>query len=119
MIIEGFSGIIGAVKAGQVKLIAVASPKRLAEFPDLPTVAETIPNFSAAGCTLLVAPVGTPKAIVEKVSADLAKVLGNDEIKSRLAATGSYPLVMTPDQVQTFVAQQQQTWLPILQRVFR
>lgn len=119
MIIEGYSGIIGAVKAGQVKLIAVASPKRLAEFPDLPTVAETIPNFAAAGCTLLVAPVGTPKAIVDKVSADLAKVLNSDEIKNKLAATGSYPRVMTPGEVQTFVAQQQQLWLPILQRVYR
>ena len=47
MIIEGYSGIVGAVKAGQVKLIAVASAERLPQFPDLPTVAETLPGFSA------------------------------------------------------------------------
>ena len=45
MIIEGYSGIVGAVKAGQVKLIAVASAERLPEFPDLPTVAETHPGL--------------------------------------------------------------------------
>ena len=45
MIIEGYSGIVGAVKAGQVKLIAVASPQRLPQFPDLPTVAETLPGL--------------------------------------------------------------------------
>ena len=74
MIIEGYPGIIGAVNAGQVKLIAVASPQRLPEFPDLPTVAETIPGFAAAGWLIVAAPLGTPAPIINKVSADLAKV---------------------------------------------
>jgi len=55
MIIEGFPGIIGAVNAGQVKLIAVASPQRLPELPDLPTVAEAVPGFAAAGWLILAA----------------------------------------------------------------
>jgi len=63
MIIEGYSGIVGSVKAGQVKLIAVASRERLPQFPDLPTVAETIPDFSATGWQVLVAPLGTPAPI--------------------------------------------------------
>jgi tripartite-type tricarboxylate transporter receptor subunit TctC len=117
MIIEGYSGIIGAVNAGQVKLIAVASPERLPEFPDLPTVAETIPGFAAAGWLVLVAPVGTPAPVISKVSADLNKVVNDADIKKRLAATGSYARAMTPDQVLAFVAKQQETWLPVLQRV--
>jgi tripartite-type tricarboxylate transporter receptor subunit TctC len=117
MIIEGYSGIIGAVNAGQVKLIAVASPERLPEFPDLPTVAETIPGFAAAGWLVLVAPVGTPAPVISKVSADLNKVLNDADIKKRLATTGSYARAMTPDQVLAFVAKQQETWLPVLQRV--
>ena len=47
MIIEGYSGVVGAARSGSIKLIAVASAKRLAEFPDVPTVAETIPGFQA------------------------------------------------------------------------
>lgn len=117
MIIEGYSGIIGAVNAGQVKLIAVASPQRLAEFPDLPTVAETIPGFAAAGWLVLVAPVGTPAPVISKVSADLNKVVNDADIKKKLALTGSYARAMTPDQVLAFVAKQQETWLPVLQRV--
>jgi tripartite-type tricarboxylate transporter receptor subunit TctC len=117
MIIEGYSGIIGAVNAGQVKLIAVASPERLAEFPDLPTVAETIPGFAAAGWLVVLAPVGTPAPIISKVNADLNKVLNDADIKKRLASTGSYARAMTPDQVLAFVAKQQETWLPVLQRV--
>ncbi len=60
MIIEGYSGIAGAVKAGQVKLIATGAAERLPEFPDLPTVAETLPGFLGLGWQVLVAPVGTP-----------------------------------------------------------
>jgi tripartite-type tricarboxylate transporter receptor subunit TctC len=117
MIIEGYPGIIGAVNAGQVKLIAVASPQRLPEFPDLPTVAETIPGFAAAGWLILAAPVGTPAPIISKVSADVAKVVGDPAVKKKLSATGSYTHAMTQDETQAFVAKQQETWLPVLQTI--
>jgi tripartite-type tricarboxylate transporter receptor subunit TctC len=68
MIIEGYSGIAGAARSGSIKLIAVASAKRLAEFPDVPTVAETIPDFQATGWAVLVAPIGTSEAIMEKIT---------------------------------------------------
>jgi len=116
LIIENYSGIVGAVKAGQVKLLATAAPERLPEFPDLPTVAETVPDFTATGWTVLLAPNGTPPAIIAKVSADLAKVDNDPDVKKRLAAIGSYSRAMTPDQVLAFVAKQQETWLPVLQR---
>jgi len=119
MMIEGYSGIIGAVNAGQVKLIAVASPQRLPEFPNLPTVAETIPGFTAAGWILLAAPLGTPGGIISKVSADTAKVLADPEVKRKLSATGSYAHAMTPAETQAFVDQQQATWLPVLQTIPR
>ena len=117
MIIEGYSGIVGAVKAGQVKLIAVASPERLPQFPDVPTVAETIPGFAARGWQVLVAPNGTPKPIIDKVSVDLAKVVTDAKFKERLANIGSYSRAMTPDEVLTFVQKEQDTWLPILQKI--
>src|SRR5271170_6464372 len=117
MIIEGYSGIVGAVKSGQLKLIAVASAARLPEFPDLPTVAETIPNFAATGWQVLVAPLGTPNDIVSKVSVDLAKAMDDPDFKKRLADIGSYSHAMTPDQVLAFVAKEQKTWLPVVAKV--
>ncbi|MFZ0776309.1 MAG: tripartite tricarboxylate transporter substrate binding protein [Xanthobacteraceae bacterium] len=116
MIIEGYSGIVGAVKAGQVKLIAVASPERLPQFPDLPTVAETLPGFRALGWQVLVAPNGTPTAIVGKVSDVLAKVVSDADFKKRLATIGSYSRAMTPEQTLAFVEKEQQTWGPMLQK---
>ncbi|HUC47746.1 MAG TPA: tripartite tricarboxylate transporter substrate binding protein [Xanthobacteraceae bacterium] len=117
VIIEGYSGIIGAVNAGHVKLIAVASPERLPEFPDLPTVAETIPGFSAAGWLILAAPLGTPKPIIDKVSADVAKAVQEPDVKKKLVATGSYTHPMTPEQTLAFVDKQQETWLPVLKTI--
>lgn len=117
MIIEGFSGIMGAVQAGQVKLIATGAAKRLPEFPNLPIVGETIPDLVAAGWIVMAAPLGTPPEIIKKVSADLTKVVSDPEIARKLATTGSYPNPMTPEQVQSFVAKQQDVWLPIVQKI--
>jgi tripartite-type tricarboxylate transporter receptor subunit TctC len=117
MIIEGYSGIVGAVNAGQVKLIAVASPERLPQFPDVPTVSETIPGFAARGWQVLVAPLGTPAPIISKVSVDLAKVVSDPDFKRLLANVGSYSRAMTPEQVLSFVQTEQDTWLPILKKI--
>ena len=115
MIIEGYSGMAGAIKGNQIKLIAVASLKRLPEFPDVPPVADTIPGFSATGWQVLLAPKNTPQPIVSKVSADLSKLVSDPDFQKRLATVGSYSHAMTPDQVLAFVKQQQDTWLPLLQ----
>jgi tripartite-type tricarboxylate transporter receptor subunit TctC len=112
-IIEGYSGIAGAVKAHRVKPIAVASAKRLPEFPDLPTVAETLPGFIAVGWQVLLAPRGTPQPIITKVSADLTKVVNDPAFQSELGKVGSYTRAMTPAQVIAFVKKQQATWLPL------
>jgi tripartite-type tricarboxylate transporter receptor subunit TctC len=117
MIIEGYSGIVGAVKAGQVKLVAVAAARRLAQFPDLPTVAETIPSFSATGWQVLVAPLGTPAAIIDKVDADLAKVVSDPDFQKLLANVGSYSHAMNAKEALAFVEQQQATWLPVLEKI--
>jgi tripartite-type tricarboxylate transporter receptor subunit TctC len=117
MIIEGYSGIQGAVKAGQLKIIAEASSKRLPEFPDVPAVAETLPDFYATGWQVVVAPLGTPQPIIDKVSADLIKVMGDPELKKRLGLIANYTRTMNPQETLAFVDQQQQTWLPILEKI--
>lgn len=114
MIIEGYSGIVAAVNAGKVKLIAVASSKRLPQFPNLPTVSETIPGFTATGWQVLVAPVGTPKPIIDKVSKDLATVVSDESFQKKINKIGSYSHAMTPAEVQAFVDKEQATWAPLV-----
>ena len=117
LIIEGYSGIAGAANSGQVKLIAVATAKRLAEFPNVPTVAETIPDFVATGWAVLVAPLGTPQAIVNKASADLSKVVVEPELVKKLATLGSYARPMTAGDATAFVHKQQSMWQPVLDEI--
>jgi tripartite-type tricarboxylate transporter receptor subunit TctC len=117
MIIEGYSGVAGAARSGSIKLIAVASAKRLPEFPDVSTVAETIPGFQATGWGVLVAPVGTSEAIVDKISQDLRTVSLDPELQKKLAPLGSYTNPMSPAEATAFVHRQQQTWQPVLDEI--
>jgi tripartite-type tricarboxylate transporter receptor subunit TctC len=117
MIIEGYPGLAGAIQAGAIKPIAVGSPQRLPDFPDLPAVAETLPGFEAAGWQGLAAPPRTPEAIVRKVVDGLRKVLEDPEVKTQLALRGGYVQPMSPAEVMSYVSTQQQLWNPLLQEL--
>jgi tripartite-type tricarboxylate transporter receptor subunit TctC len=106
IIIEGYSGIAGAARSGSVNY--------LADFPNVPTVSETIPDFLATGWGVLVAPLNTPEAIIQKVSADLRQVTSQSDLQKKLAELGSYTRPMTPTETTAFVHQQQNIWNPVL-----
>ena len=119
IVIEAYSGIAGAIRAGTVRPLAVASPKRLADFPDLPTVAASIPGFAASGWQVLVAPVGTPTAIVRKANDALIRALSDPEARERLARLGRDDVAMSPAEVTAFIHGEQRKWAPILQQIGR
>jgi tripartite-type tricarboxylate transporter receptor subunit TctC len=116
-IIEGYSGVAAAVKGGLAKVIAVASAKRLPDFPDLPTVAETLPGFAATGWQVMVTPNGTPEPILRKVSQDTAIVAESAAVKQNLAKLGSYSHAMTAAEALAFVHQQQEIWRPVMEKI--
>jgi len=117
IVIEGYSGLAGAMTSGLIKGIAVASLERLDDFKDLPTVAETLPGFVAGGWNVLLAPVGTPETMIQKTSVDLRKAMDDAEVKKKLAQLGAYVHAMTPEEVVQFAVSQQQTWRPIAEKV--
>jgi tripartite-type tricarboxylate transporter receptor subunit TctC len=108
LVIEGYAGLAGAYQSGQLKVLAVASAQRLPGLADVPTVAETLPGFVAVGWQCVVAPVGTPKAIVRSISDDLHAVLVRPEIKDKIAARGGYVHPASPVEAETFVRNQQE-----------
>jgi tripartite-type tricarboxylate transporter receptor subunit TctC len=114
VLIEGGTALLGAMQAGRLRGIAVGSERRLAEFPDLPSAAETVPNFRTAGWLALVAPIGTPEDIVKKVSSDLQQILTSTEVRSKLASLGSYTRGLSPADTVKYIQTEQQTWAPIL-----
>jgi tripartite-type tricarboxylate transporter receptor subunit TctC len=119
MLIEGGTALLGAMQAGRLRGIAVGSERRLAEFPDLAAAAETLPDFRTAGWLALVAPLGTPDSIVGKVSSDLQQLLNKPELRTKLAAVGSYTRGLAPADTAKYIQTEQQTWSPILEDLAR
>jgi len=81
---------------GKVKALAINSAKRVPQLPDVPTVAETLPNYKYESWFGGLAPAGTPQAILTKVSEDIAKVLEMPDVREKLLAQGSIPSPTTP-----------------------
>jgi tripartite-type tricarboxylate transporter receptor subunit TctC len=75
---------LGLTTSGQLKLLAVASASRLPSMPNVPTIAETLPGFESVAWYAIVAPPKTPKAIVDKINADVNEALAQPEIKAQL-----------------------------------
>ena len=119
LILDAYAGLAAALKGNLIKGLADTSLERLPGFEELPTVAETVPGFFVGAWTILVAPVGTPDAIVRKVNADLWTALNDPGVKTKFQANGAFIRAMTPEQVTTFVQGEQTTWRPILEQVAR
>ncbi len=119
VVLDGYASLAGAMSANSIQPLAVSSSERLREFPDLPTVAETLPGFQAGGWNVILAPIGTPASITAKVAADLRTALDDAEIRKRLAGLGAFVRHMTPDELNAFTQSEQKTWRPILEKVAR
>jgi tripartite-type tricarboxylate transporter receptor subunit TctC len=88
------------IKTGRVKAIAVATERRINLGPDWPTIIEAgVPAFTASQWVGVAAPLGTPRALIDKVNADMNAVLNLPEIRERLNALGSEPAGSTPEQM--------------------
>lgn len=82
-VIMGPSVALTTVKAGKLKMLAFASAKRLEKFPDVPTMAETLPGYEASVSFGLFAPAGTPAEITKKVNVDVQKIVGDPDFQKR------------------------------------
>ena len=90
--------------AGKVRVMAINSAKRVPQLPDTPTVAEAgLPNYRYDSWFGVLAPAGTPKPILNKISQDIAKVLEMSDVKQKLEVQGSIPAPNTPDQFDAII----------------
>jgi tripartite-type tricarboxylate transporter receptor subunit TctC len=114
---EGLAGLVPGLQGGGMKLLAVASEKRLPNLPNLPTVSETVPGVVSSGWIVLMAPTGTPDAIVQKVAADLRSVVAMPDIVERFQTLGTYTRDLTPAQTGEFIRSEERLWWPIVRVV--
>jgi tripartite-type tricarboxylate transporter receptor subunit TctC len=103
------------LKAGGAKAIAVASKQRLAAIPDVPTTAEAgLPAYESSGWFALLAPRGTPKPIVDKLSQEVAKAMREPEVRDKTQVLGAYPSPTTPEELRRFIAAETAKWLAVI-----
>ncbi len=103
-------GMIPHVKAGRVTALAVTTAKRSAAIPDVPAIAESVPGFDVSSWAGLVAPAGTPRAIVMRLNQETIKVITSRELRERLAAEGAEPVGNTPEQFAAFIKVELEKW---------
>jgi tripartite-type tricarboxylate transporter receptor subunit TctC len=86
-------------RAGKVVALGVATPKRIAAAPDLPTIAEQgFPGFDATSWYALVAPAGTPPAVIERLHAEIVRVLAEPDVREKIAGLGAEPVGNSPEE---------------------
>jgi len=116
VLFTGAPAVIGQIKAGQLRALAVSSPKRLDALPDLPTVAEAtgIKDFEADQWYGVVAPAGTPREIVAKLNLQINQALNAAELKTRLNNEGAVATPSTPEVFGQLIAREIGRWKPVI-----
>jgi len=102
------------VKAGKLKLVAVASPKRVATLADVPAIADTLPGFSSVTWYALVAPPKTPAAIVDKINAGVNEALRDPDVQKRLADLSAEPVGGTPQATAAYFHDEVERWKNVI-----
>ena len=103
------------IKAGRMNALAVAGAGRSAALPDIPTIAEAaVPGFDASTWYAVLAPAGTPKAIVDKLNSAIVTILKTSEMRDRLAGLGVEPIGSTPDQLSDHIRRELPKWAKVV-----
>jgi tripartite-type tricarboxylate transporter receptor subunit TctC len=102
--IEGASVQMGYVNSGHLRALAVTSAKRSAAMPDVPTMAEAgVPGYEFVGWTGVAAPAATPKPIIDRLHADIARIAATEEAKAWFASLGAEPGIQSPEEFTAFI----------------
>jgi tripartite-type tricarboxylate transporter receptor subunit TctC len=117
MVIVVISSTVSLMKAGRMRGIAVLDTKRNGSAPQVPTTAEAgMPQLVGVNWYVLLAPAGTPRAIVDRLNADSVKVMNTAETREHLAAMGGEPKATTPEQTAEFLRSEVARWGKVIRQ---
>jgi tripartite-type tricarboxylate transporter receptor subunit TctC len=116
MMVEGIAAFTAAMASNSVKPLAVTSPDRLPNYPNIPTVAETLPGFQSRGWFAVIAPAPTAADVVQKINADLRSVLDQPEVRARFETGATYVRHMSPAETAQYIRAEMDAWRPIAKK---
>jgi tripartite-type tricarboxylate transporter receptor subunit TctC len=114
MAIDNLPSAMPHIKAGKLVALGVTGEKPSAQLPDVPPIASLLPGYAAESWFVLMAPAGTPPAIVNKVSAEVDKILKKPEIIERFKGLGAEPVGGTPEQLGQFITTETRKWSQVV-----
>ena len=115
MSVPGKAGMVGHIKAGKLRALAVTGATRSPQLPDVPTVMESgVPNYEAYVWMGLLAPKGTPAAIVERLNREVIAALAEDEVKRYMATAGIEIVGSTPAEFGAFFRSEKDLWAKVI-----
>ena len=110
LMFDGLLPTLPLIKAGKLRALGITAAKRLAIVPDIPTIAETVPGFNADTWNGIMAPRGTPPAIIAKIHAVIAQALQQPEVREKLASQGGEASGMPPQEFAAFLQAETAKW---------
>ena len=113
--VDGISAVIGQIKTGKLRAVALTTANRIDELPGVPTVAETLPGFEASGFSGIVAPKNTPTPVIDKLAGAVRAIQADDKFKARLSDLGVSELSMSPAEFGQFMAAETAKWRKVVQ----
>jgi tripartite-type tricarboxylate transporter receptor subunit TctC len=117
MMFAGISTVLQHVRSGKLVAIAIASPKRSAQLPEVPTVAESgLPGFDVTSWYGIVTRAGTLPAVVQKIQRDMAQALQSEDVRGKLAGLGLEPVGDTPQQFEALIRAESRKWGDIVRK---
>lgn len=116
MTIDSLSVLIPLVRAGRLRALGVTTRQRVAELPEVPAIAETLPGFEVTVMNGLVVRSGTPEAIVDRLSQAVVRIMASPAAARRFAGTGTRPEGSTPAALGAVLEQERRTWRGVIAR---
>ena len=103
------------IKGGKLRALAVTTPQRISQLPDVPTAAEAgMPGIEVSSLFGVMAPAGTPPAIIARLNAELQKILATPEAQEQMLQQGAYAVLMTPEQSAVRLRQEIDQWAKVI-----
>jgi tripartite-type tricarboxylate transporter receptor subunit TctC len=109
-----FSTALRHTKAGKLRAIAVGGAKRNPQAPDVPSISEVLPGYSAASWTAFVAPPNTPAPVAQTLASAISAIVKMPDVQKRLVDAGDEPADMTPTQMAAFLREERQRWSTLI-----
>jgi len=109
--VDSLPGVLPHVTGGKMRVLAVSTPRRVPQLPDVPTIAESgVAGFDALGWLGIVAPKGMDPVLRDRINADLKKVLAEESVRTRLANLGMITIASSAPEFEQFIASELAKW---------